>query len=70
LTHKITLNYVAIVVEPVEAKTITDLPTVAKSNTDLSIRIEHNRQFQLLIYVCRGRREVRYHIADYAEKFQ
>jgi hypothetical protein len=27
------------------------------------------RQFQLLIYVCRGRQEVMYHIADYAEKF-
>ena len=27
------------------------------------------RQFQLLVYACRGEgREVRYHIADYAEK--
>jgi hypothetical protein len=43
-----------IVVEPVEAKSITDLPTVAKSNTDLSIGVEHNRQFQLLMYVCSG----------------
>ena len=43
-----------IVVEPVEVKPITDLPTVAKSNTDLSIGLAHNRQFQLLIYVCRG----------------
>jgi bifunctional DNase/RNase len=43
-----------IVIEPVEAKSITDLPTVAKSNTDLSIGVEHNRQFQLLIYVYRG----------------
>jgi hypothetical protein len=29
-----------------------------------------NRQFQLLNYACRGWWEVRYHIADYAEKFQ
>ena len=29
-----------IVVEPVEAKSITDLTTVAKSNTDLSIGVE------------------------------
>jgi hypothetical protein len=43
---------------------------VAKSNTDLSIGVEHNRQFQLLIYVYRGWREVRYHIADNAEDFQ
>jgi hypothetical protein len=28
----------------------------------------NNRQFQLLVYACRGRWEVRYHIADYAEK--
>ena len=34
-----------IVVEPVEEKNITDLPTVAKSNTNLSIGVEHNRQF-------------------------
>jgi hypothetical protein len=27
---------------------------VAKSNTDLSIGVEHNRQFQLLMYVCSG----------------
>jgi hypothetical protein len=27
-----------------------------------------NRQFQLLVYACRGRWEVRCHIADYAEK--
>ena len=27
-----------------------------------------NRQFQLLVYVCSGRWEVSYHIADYAEK--
>jgi hypothetical protein len=31
--------------------------------------LQTNRQFQLLIYVCRGWWEVRYHIADYAEKF-
>jgi hypothetical protein len=29
-----------------------------------------NRQFQLLVYACRGRWEVRYHIADYAEKLK
>jgi hypothetical protein len=30
-----------------------------------------NRQiFQLLVYACRGRWEVRYHIADYAEKIE
>jgi hypothetical protein len=29
-----------------------------------------NRQFQLLVYACRGRWEVRYHIADYAEKIR
>jgi hypothetical protein len=51
-------------------KYITDLSTVAISNTDLSIGVEHNRQFQLLIYVRRGWREVRYHIVDYAENFQ
>jgi hypothetical protein len=28
------------------------------------------RQFQLLVYACRGRWEVRYHIADYAEKIK
>ena len=27
-----------------------------------------NRQFQLLVYARRGGWEVRYHIADYAEK--
>ena len=31
-----------IVVEPVKAKSITHLPIVAKSNTDLSIGVEHN----------------------------
>ena len=31
-----------IVVEPVEAKSIADLPIEAKSNTDLSIGVEHN----------------------------
>jgi hypothetical protein len=35
-------NSLPIVVEPVEAKSITDLPIVAKSNTDLSIGAEHN----------------------------
>ena len=29
-----------------------------------------NRQFQLLIYARRGGWEVRYHIADYAEKIK
>jgi hypothetical protein len=29
-----------------------------------------NRQFQLLVYACRGRWEVRYHIADNAEKIK
>jgi hypothetical protein len=29
-----------------------------------------SRQFQLLVYACRGRWEVRYHIADYAEKIK
>jgi hypothetical protein len=29
-----------------------------------------NRQFQFLVYACRGRWEVRYHIADYAEKIE
>jgi hypothetical protein len=29
-----------------------------------------NGQFQLLVYACRGRWEVRYHIADYAEKIE
>jgi hypothetical protein len=29
-----------------------------------------NRHFQLLVYACRGRWEVRYHIADYAEKIK
>ena len=43
-----------IVVEPVEAKSIPDLPTVAKSNTDLPIGVEHIMQFQLLIYARRG----------------
>jgi hypothetical protein len=44
---------------------------VAKSKTDLpGIGIEHNMQSQLLIYARRGWWEVRYHIADYAEKFQ
>jgi hypothetical protein len=33
---------IPIVVEPVEAKIITHLPTVAKSNTDISIGEEHN----------------------------
>jgi hypothetical protein len=28
-----------------------------------------NRQFQLLVYACRGWWEVRYHIADYAKNF-
>ena len=32
--------------------------------------VESSRQFQLLVYACRGWWEVRYHIADYAEKFQ
>jgi hypothetical protein len=27
-----------------------------------------NWQFQILVYACRGRWEVRYHIGDYAEK--
>jgi hypothetical protein len=27
-----------------------------------------NRQFQLLVYACRGRWEVRHHITDYVEK--
>jgi hypothetical protein len=31
-------------------------------------RLELNRQFQLLVYACREGWEVRYHIADYAEK--
>jgi hypothetical protein len=35
-------------------KYITDLSTVAISNTDLSIGVEHNRQFQLLINMCAG----------------
>ena len=30
----------------------------------------YNRQFQLLVHACRGRWEVRYHIADYAEKIK
>ena len=30
----------------------------------------YNRQFQLLVCACRGRWEVRYHIADYAEKIK
>jgi hypothetical protein len=29
-----------------------------------------NRQLQLLVYACRGRWEVRYHIADHAEKIK
>jgi hypothetical protein len=29
-----------------------------------------NRQFQLLVYASRGRWEVRYHTADYAEKIK
>jgi hypothetical protein len=29
-----------------------------------------NRQFQLLVYACTGRWEVRYHIADNAEKIK
>jgi hypothetical protein len=29
-----------------------------------------NRQFQLLVYACRGGWEVRYHIADYGEKIK
>ena len=32
----------SIVVEPIEAKSIADLPIVEKSNTDLSIGVEHN----------------------------
>jgi hypothetical protein len=31
---------------------------------------DSNRQFQLLVYACRGRWEERYHIADYAEKIK
>ena len=30
--------------------------------------VSRNKQFQLLVYACRGGWEVRYHIADYAEK--
>jgi hypothetical protein len=47
-----------IVVEPVEAKIITHLPTVAKSNTDISIGVEHNSVvlniscYQLFFIVC------------------
>ena len=37
---------------------------------DLYISKCYNRQFQLLIHARRGWREVRYHIADHAEKFQ
>jgi hypothetical protein len=29
-----------------------------------------NRQFQLLVYACRGIVQGRYHIADYAEKIK
>jgi hypothetical protein len=36
----------------------------------LKLTFRGNRQFQLLVYACRGRCEVRYHIADYAEFFQ
>jgi hypothetical protein len=32
--------------------------------------LRSNRQFQLLVYACRGRWEVRYHIGDYAEKIK
>ena len=33
-------------------------------------RTTNNWQFQLLVYACRGRWEVSYHIADYAEKIK
>jgi hypothetical protein len=36
----------------------------------ISSRLQSNRQFQLLVYACRGQWEVRYHIADYAEKIE
>ena len=36
----------------------------------IMIRTRVNRQFQLLVYACRGRWEVRYHIADNAEKIK
>jgi hypothetical protein len=35
-----------------------------------TINLSFNRQFQLLVYACRGWWEVRYHIAEYAEKSQ
>jgi hypothetical protein len=35
----------------------------------LEVPIEY-RQFQLLVYACRGRWEVMYHIADNAEKIK
>jgi hypothetical protein len=34
----------------------------------IEAKIAPNRQFQLLVYACRGRWQVRYHIADNAEK--
>jgi hypothetical protein len=36
----------------------------------LKIDFNTNRQFQLLVYACRGGWEVSYHIADYAEKIK
>jgi hypothetical protein len=35
-------NNIELPIVPIEAKRITHIPTVAKSNTDISIVVEHN----------------------------
>ena len=44
--------------------------TARKKGSGYENAASGNRQFQLLVYSCRGRWEVRYHIADNAEKIK
>ena len=46
--------------------------TVTKHASFRKLIVNSNRQFQLLVYVCKGEGGggVRYHIADYAEKIK
>ena len=41
-----------------------------RGSNDEECAVHESRQFQLLVYACRGGWEVRYHIADYAEKIK
>jgi hypothetical protein len=56
--------------EPNITLTSYSITTIIKLLRCLQRRLLYNRQFQLLVYACRGRWEVRYHISDYAEKIK